>query len=63
MKKETKQQIKETIQMLLISLVCIAFVLSLHGGNKKSVQETEPKKVQELKNDTINIFKLEQRVR
>ena len=41
MKKETKQQIKEAIQMILISLICTAFVLSMHGGNKKPMQKTE----------------------
>lgn len=56
-------------ETLAVAFVCAMFVLSMHQScsdlsKKFNKQENkEVKKAQELKNDTINAFKLEQKVR
>ena len=71
MKEETKHNIKQAIETLALGAVCSVWVLSMHQSCSKvtdrlSSKETEISKIQEiqeLKNDTINTFKLEQKVR
>ena len=67
-----KQNVKEAFETISIGALCAVFVISMHQScsgisekisEKKSGNNTEIKKVQELKNDTIKTFKLEQRVR
>ena len=53
MKKETKQQIKEAFQLILISLLCTAFVLSLHGNNKKEIKTQKTEYTNKIINDSI----------
>ena len=62
------KKVKQNFEILAVAGVCTIFVLSMHQScsgimDKTSNKKTEIKKVQELKNDTINTFKLEQRVR
>ena len=45
MKETTKQNIKEFVQMLLISILCTSFVLSVHSG-RKNKSETKPTKTE-----------------
>lgn len=69
MKEETKHNIKQSFETLAIGVVCTFFVLSMHQGcsgasEKLSNDKTlTVKKAEEMKNDTINTFKLEQRAR
>ena len=72
MKEKTKHEIRQAIETLAIGIICSVWVLSMHQScsktvdklpGKKASEKTEIKKVQELKNDTIKTFKLEQRVR
>jgi hypothetical protein len=70
MKEETKHSIKQSFETLGIAVICTFFVLSMHQGcsgvsegrssNKKTLTV---KKAEEIKNDTVNTFKLEQRAR
>ena len=63
------KKVKQNFETIAVAVVCTVFVLSMHQScsglaerfNKK--EKTELKKAQEFKNDTINTFKLEQRVR
>ena len=61
---------KKHFETLAIAVVCTVGVLSMHQSCvgllakfDKKEETKEIKKVQELKNDTINTFKLEQRSR
>ena len=45
MKETTKQNIKEAIQMLLISALCTSFVLSFHNS-RKNKSDTKPVKTE-----------------
>lgn len=63
-----KQSVKQGFETLAIGVICTVFVLSMHQScsglaDRFSNKNTEFKKAQELKNDTINAFKLEQKVR
>lgn len=65
------KNVKQTFETLAIAVLCTIWVLSMHQGcsdlsTRFSDKKTETKKVQkiqELKKDTINTFKLEQKVR
>jgi len=62
------KNVKQAFETLAIAVICTVFVLSMHQScsgvaEKLSNKKTEIKKVQELKNDTINNLKLDQRVR
>ena len=65
------KNVKQTFETLAIAVLCTIWVLSIHQGcsdlsTRFSDKKTETKKVQkiqELKKDTINTFKLEQKVR
>ena len=65
------KNVKQTFETLAITVLCTIWVLSMHQGcsdlsTRFSDKKTETKKVQkiqELKKDTINTFKLEQKVR
>ncbi len=68
MNKNTKQH----FETLAVAVLCTVFVLSMHQScsglsdrfsNKKVKENTELKKIQKLKKDTVNAFKLEQKVR
>ncbi len=71
MKNETKHGVKQAFETLTLGVVCTLLVLSIHqscSGVAERLSDKKPEaskiqKVQELKNDTINTFKLEQRVR
>ena len=65
-----KKNVKQAFETISIGALCTVFVLSMHQSCSgladrfgKKQEKTEIKKVQELKNDTIKTFKLEQRVR
>ncbi len=64
------KNVKRNFETLAVAILCTVFVLSMHQScsgilkrfsNKD--KNTELKKAQELKRDTVNTFKLEQRVR
>lgn len=71
MKEETKRGVKQAFETLALGVVCAVWVLSMHQScsgvaEKLSGKKTETskiQKVQELKNDTINNLKFEQKVR
>lgn len=71
MKEETKHNINQGFQTLALAVICIIWVLSMHQScsgvsEKLSSKKTDAAKIQkaqELKTDTINTFKFEQRVR
>ena len=71
MKNETKHNVKRAFETLALGVVCSVWVLSMHQScsgvaerlSDKKSETSKIQKVQELKNDTINTFKLEQRVR
>ena len=71
MKNETKHNIKQAFETLAFGVVCSVWVLSMHQScsgvterlSGKKAEASKIQKVQELKKDTINTFKLEQRVR
>ena len=63
---------KQNFETLAVAILCTVFVLSMHQScsgladrfsNKKVKENTELKKTQNLKQDTIANFKLEQRIR
>ena len=59
-----KQSIKQGFETIAIGIVCTVFVLSMHQScSNTQNKKTEIKKVQELKNSTVNNFKFEQKVR
>ena len=66
------KNVKQHFETLAVAVLCTVFVLSMHQScsgvadrvsNKKVKENTELKKAQNLKQDTIANFKLEQRVR
>ena len=66
------KNVKQHFETLSVAILCTVFVLSMHQScsgvadrvsNKKVKENTELKKAQNLKQDTIANFKLEQRVR
>ena len=70
MKEETKHNIKQGFETFAVAVVCIVWVFSMHQSCSglseklgKKEEKKEIKKVQEIKNDTINSCKLEQKVR
>lgn len=65
------KNVKQTFETLAVAVLCAIWVLSMHQScsdmskrflGKKS-ETNKAQKIQELKKDTINTFKLEQRVR
>lgn len=65
------KNVKQTVETLAVAVLCTIWVLSMHQScsdmskrflGKKS-ETNKAQKIQELKQDTINTFKLEQRVR
>ena len=69
MKEKTKHEIRQAIETIAIGIICSVFVLSLNQSCSNMVnkwtnnKKIETKKVQELKNKTIQNIKFGQRVR
>ena len=62
--------VKQSFETLAVAVLCTVFVLSMHQSCSglseklgKKEEKKEIKKVPEFKNDTINTFKFEQKVR
>ena len=65
-----KNNVKQSFETLAVAFLCMVFVLSMHQSCSglserfgKKEEKKEIKKVPEFKNDTINTFKFEQKVR
>jgi hypothetical protein len=58
------KNVKQAFETLAIAVICTVFVLSMHQScSEFANKNTEIKKAQELKNDTLKNIKFGQRVR